>query len=647
MPLTFIVRHRGSWLAWALACVMATALWAPGARAASLHIVDQAYVRDPAGQMTFDEAQRQVQTPYRGTFADPFGPRVVWIRLRVEPDGVEARLTAATTGPATAQLRVIPMWMHELTLYDPLQPDAGGYTARPDTAPATTRFSVRSLPIPVGTAPRDLWLRLESAGPSFAAVEMLAVDAAAARAESDALFQGAVIGALALLVMVGVIAWMTDRSGIGHTMFSKQVLNLTVALLNADFFLSTGGASGLPLPWISSDSGAEFMELLRLLNLAVSLWFFTRVLTVLQAPRWALLLQRVPLALMGLTVIPLLAGQLALARTLGLALYLVVPVGLVLAAFACRREPLDPARRFGLSRRGLERLAFGLVLVIAWGASFATGFHKTRPESFFGLTFPIAGISAVGVLLVVTWRRIRVDGRQRMEKQRQSELNALALEFERGERERQQAFMVMLTHELKAPLTTLGLVMSAPVASASMLGHAEIALASMRRVIDHCAQSVEFEDAATPLNRTACSLAVEFELRRDALSERDRIQLESVPELPPITVDQRMLAVIINNLLENALRYSPHASQINVSLSRTAHPQACVQQIRVSNQPAPGPLPEASRLFQKYYRGEAAQRTSGSGLGLHLSRLLARRMGGDLSYRGDARSITFTLVLPE
>ena len=247
----------------------------------------------------------------------------------------------------------------------------------------------------------------------------------------------------------------------------------------------------------------------------------------------------------------------------------------------------------------------------------------------------------------MTWRRIRVDGRQRMEKQRQSELNALALEFERGERQRQQEFMVMLTHELKAPLSTLGLVMGSPAASASMHGHAAIALASMRRVIDHCAQSVEFEDAAAPLNRAACSLRVEFELRLDALGERDRIQFEPTAELPPVMVDRRMLAVIINNLLENALRYSPNTSPISVALSRTAHPQACVQQIRVSNQPAPGPLPEASRLFQKYYRGEAAQRTSGSGLGLHLSRLLARRMGGDLSYRGDARSITFTLVLPE
>ena len=253
MPLTFIVRNRGSWLAWALACLIATALWTPGARAASLHIVEQAYVRDPSGQMTLDEAQRQVQTPYRGTYADPFGPRVVWVRLRLEPTDVDAPLPPAGNEPTMAQLRVIPMWLHELTLYDPLQPDASEHPAGRDTAPAAAPFTVRTLPIALGTAPRDLWMRLQSAGPSYLAVEVLSADAAAARTVSDALFQGLAMGAQGLLVMVGVIAWMTDRKGIGHSMFSKQVLNLTISVLNADFFLAMGPGTKLPLPWLGGD----------------------------------------------------------------------------------------------------------------------------------------------------------------------------------------------------------------------------------------------------------------------------------------------------------------------------------------------------------------------------------------------------------
>jgi signal transduction histidine kinase len=105
--------------------------------------------------------------------------------------------------------------------------------------------------------------------------------------------------------------------------------------------------------------------------------------------------------------------------------------------------------------------------------------------------------------------------------------------------------------------------------------------------------------------------------------------------------------VIFNNLLDNALKYSPHGSLINVAIVREHHPQGAVQRVSVANQALAGPLPDAARLFQKYYRGDAVQRISGSGLGLHLSRLLARRQGGDLQYEATALGITFTLVLPE
>ena len=286
-------------------------------------------------------------------------------------------------------------------------------------------------------------------------------------------------------------------------------------------------------------------------------------------------------------------------------------------------------------------------MLIAWGASFPTGFYKTQALSFSGVVLPLVVSSAVAVVLVVVWHRLRVDRQRQEERQRQAELTALALAFERGERQRQQEFMVMLTHELKAPLSTLGLVLGAPVTSSAMRGHADLALASMRRVIDHCAQSVELEEATSAPNPVACSLWAEIALRRDGQADRDRIHLAPSPGLPPALVDPRMLAVILNNLFENALRYSPRASLVTVSLARETHPQGALQRVCVSNQPAAGPLPDASRLFQKYYRGEAAQRSSGSGLGLYLSRLLARRLGGDLSYGRVGLLVSFTLLLPE
>ena len=72
-----------------------------------------------------------------------------------------------------------------------------------------------------------------------------------------------------------------------------------------------------------------------------------------------------------------------------------------------------------------------------------------------------------------------------------------------------------------------------------------------------------------------------------------------------------------------------------------------MQVVRLENKPLAGPLPDPAQLFRKLYRGTTARRFSGSGLGLYLSRRLARRMGGELSAQVEAQSITLTLVLPE
>ena len=58
---------------------------------------------------------------------------------------------------------------------------------------------------------------------------------------------------------------------------------------------------------------------------------------------------------------------------------------------------------------------------------------------------------------------------------------------------------------------------------------------------------------------------------------------------------------------------------------------------------APG---ERSRVFGRFERGAAGERTSGFGLGLAIGRELAQRMGGDLEAESAERGATFALTLP-
>lgn len=245
MPILLTRRHLIARFASCVVLWLATLLWSPVCVAATSQIVEQAFVLDPGGQMTLEQARQQPQTAFTGAFKHLHNRSVVWVRLRVVPPAA----TGAVTGvpmPATEQLRVVPMWSQSLSLYDPLLLDAGG--------------------------------------PTYLKADVLTAEDAATRDVSDSLMQDIVIGVHAILVLLGVVAWVADPRGIGHAMFSKQVFNVMLAVLNADLFLMPV----LPgvLQW-AEGIGTYGLEGFRLLNLAASLWFFIKVLGLLQAPRWA------------------------------------------------------------------------------------------------------------------------------------------------------------------------------------------------------------------------------------------------------------------------------------------------------------------------------------------------------------------------
>lgn len=593
---------------------------------------------DTSGQMTLDQIRQQPQTSYTGALARVLSTSVVWVRLRVAPSPLEQF-------GASERLLVLPVWSQSLTLYDPLQRDASGHLLRLDTKPASGPYTLQSLPIPVGAEPRDLWLRLDPGGSTYLKTTVLSVEEERAKVLSDGVLQGVLIGGQAFMVIIALAVWLADRKGIGQALLIKQVLNFTMTVTNADLlFLAIRTDM---LAWPQEGMGSSMVECMRLLNLAVSLWFFIKVQKLFKASPRALLLLRLPLAIILLCPLLIWGGHTALLRVIFFVLYMAIALALIASSLTFEHQPLQTKSRFSLVKRRAQQAGFGLVIGISWIASLSTGFYKTQHISIFGLLTPIGAMSALGVLLLVGWHRIQTDRQLQVEQKRQAELTAVALDFERGERQRQQEFMAMLTHELKGPLSTLGMVIGSPAPSTSMQRHAVMALASMRQVIEHCAQSAYIEDNCAPPRQVACSLAVELELRCEAQTEKSRLRIATADPMPQILADPRMLAVIFNNLLDNAVKYAPQGSPIHVGLVRERTPEGAMQRVSIRNHALDGPMPDAAQLFQKYYRGEGVQRINGSGLGLHLSRLLARRQGGDLLYQPAGSWITFTLVLPE
>jgi signal transduction histidine kinase len=107
--------------------------------------------------------------------------------------------------------------------------------------------------------------------------------------------------------------------------------------------------------------------------------------------------------------------------------------------------------------------------------------------------------------------------------------------------------------------------------------------------------------------------------------------------------DGRRLAVIFQNLAENAVKYSVAGGDVTVDGRRSG------EQVVVSVSNGGRPIPEemCERIFERFHRGGRGEDVAGHGLGLNLARELARAQGGDvwLVY-SDERGTCFALGLP-
>jgi signal transduction histidine kinase len=110
-----------------------------------------------------------------------------------------------------------------------------------------------------------------------------------------------------------------------------------------------------------------------------------------------------------------------------------------------------------------------------------------------------------------------------------------------------------------------------------------------------------------------------------------------------IRVDRLLFVTIINNLIDNALKYSPTASMIEVSVSiLDADKLLCAVSNEVERDHAPDPM----ALFTRYYRGTYSHNKPGTGLGLVLIKSLCERLKGSVTYRLDYNRVLFSIELP-
>ena len=129
----------------------------------------------------------------------------------------------------------------------------------------------------------------------------------------------------------------------------------------------------------------------------------------------------------------------------------------------------------------------------------------------------------------------------------------------------------------------------------------------------------------------------------EALADESGISLQA-DGAASVACDKLMMRRAIGNLVSNAIRYTPKGGKVAVRLST----QDGMTQIAVENNGESIPAEHLPRLFERFYRADSSRKrhSDGVGLGLAITRSIARAHGGDAEV-GSGNGLTiFTLRLP-
>lgn len=213
----------------------------------------------------------------------------------------------------------------------------------------------------------------------------------------------------------------------------------------------------------------------------------------------------------------------------------------------------------------------------------------------------------------------------------------------------QRDFLANASHQLRTPLTGLRLRLEAirqeGGPAAEQAAKAETELNRLASLVEDLltlarAASAEAEVTGSPVD---LGLAVRQAVERwsgPAAEQRKKVAVD--PGAGTAWTDPGDMAHLLDNLIENAIRYTPQGTEIRVR-SGSADGRSFVE---VSDD-GPGIATEdAERIFERFYRGSAGRRAGpGTGLGLAIAAELARRWGGNLRLR-DGTGATFVATFP-
>jgi two-component system phosphate regulon sensor histidine kinase PhoR len=240
-------------------------------------------------------------------------------------------------------------------------------------------------------------------------------------------------------------------------------------------------------------------------------------------------------------------------------------------------------------------------------------------------------------------------------------------------------FIDNLSHELRTPITTIGLLVESlgrdadgalqagapvPAKMRERIGKLEVETGNIAQMVAELLDLARIESGGRQLHLDDVDLgriAAESTERLRPFAERQGVTLvvDVAPGLPPVRGEAARLAQVFANLVHNAVKFSPSGSEVRIGVARqpeavrptAARPRSAVKEMLVASvrDDGPGVSPvDQARIFERFYKADRTRTAGGgTGLGLAIARHIVEGHGGVIQVESEEGSgAVFTFTIP-
>jgi signal transduction histidine kinase len=133
--------------------------------------------------------------------------------------------------------------------------------------------------------------------------------------------------------------------------------------------------------------------------------------------------------------------------------------------------------------------------------------------------------------------------------------------------------------------------------------------------------------------------------RSEIKKKKIRVIYDKPADFPEIMIDSEKIKIVVQNLIDNAIKYSPDSGKIGIFL----HKSRGNIEFEVNDSGIGIPKEQRGKIFQKFFRADNAvtMNTAGTGLGLFLSKNIVEAHGGIMDFKSEKNGVTkFYFTLP-